>query len=765
MACAKIKFAGIGNLKNKAFLKKTMRLFFALTIALMLMAPAPAPAQQLPAPDAGQERVSLEAASITHSSQADTYTATGNVVVTRGNQSFTADMAEYDRANNVLTAFGDVVVKAGDDILTGEQIRFELDGQTGEVINGAIYLRANELTIKGALIQKTGPDTFSLERGSITACPGEKPDWKITARKVRVRVEGYGTAQSATLWLRDIPVFYLPWFAFPAKTKRTTGLLVPEAGQSSRKGLSFNQPLFLAPQQHWDITLYNHYMERRGLQAAAEFRHAADENSRIHLLGAFLQDKEIDDGLLDNSIEYGYALDPWLRENRDRYWLVGKLDRDFENGVKLRADIDIVSDQDYLREFGSGAFGFDATNRNLSQTFGRDIDDFDVPVRENRLHGHKAWQTFELGGDLLWRDAVIARRHNQQDVTLQNLPRILIGKTQQQILPGIFSPLLFGFNADATHLFRKDASTALRADFSPRIDAPFFAGPFIHARPWIGLRQTFWRMGSMEGLAPGSKESFERTLYEAGIDLSTELARVYGQSAPGAGRARHVLIPRLEWAYIPEKDQSALPFFDDADRIEAANTLRWSLAQSLTTKSAPADENAPASYARILWFELAQYLDINEATQDNPALFETPGSRRPLSPVEARLELVPAQGLSIGGEGHLAVYGQGFVYSAIGLGITRQNFSFQTGYNLVRHHAESAFARLWLPIQEKWEIAAFMEQDISNHSRVRQDLAVTYFGPCWSVSLAWADEPGEQEISLKISLTGLGSIGTRAAPF
>ncbi|MDI6798211.1 MAG: putative LPS assembly protein LptD, partial [Desulfatibacillaceae bacterium] len=323
-----------------------MRLFFALTIALMLLAAVPASAQQLPVQEAGQEPVSLEAESITHSAAADTYTATGNIVVTRGNQSFTADIAEYDRANNVLTAFGAVVVKAGDDILTGERIRFELDGQTGEVVNGAIFLRANELTIKGALIQKTGPDTFGLERGSITACPGEKPDWRITASKVRVKVEGYGTARNATLWLRDIPVFYLPWFAFPAKTKRTTGLLVPEAGQSSRKGFSFNQPLFLAPQQHWDITLYSHYMEKRGHQAAAEFRHTADENSRIHLLGAFLQDRKIDDGLFDNSIKYGYASDAWLRENQDRYWLAGKLDRDFENGVKLRADIDIVSDQD-----------------------------------------------------------------------------------------------------------------------------------------------------------------------------------------------------------------------------------------------------------------------------------------------------------------------------------------------------------------------------------------------------------------------------------
>jgi LPS-assembly protein len=88
--------------------------------------------------------------------------------------------------------------------------------------------------------------------------------------------------------------------------------------------------------------------------------------------------------------------DQYLRPNKDRYWFRMKHDQELPSGFSGRLDLDIVSDQDYLNEFKKGYSGFDETKKYFLSEFGREIDDYNDPVRVNRLNIFKNWNLYSL---------------------------------------------------------------------------------------------------------------------------------------------------------------------------------------------------------------------------------------------------------------------------------------------------------------------------------------------------------------------------------
>lgn len=76
-------------------------------------------------------------------------------------------------------------------------------------------------------------------------------------------VDGYGTIRHGAFRVRDVPVFYVPYFLFPVKKTRQTGFLLPRLAYSRDKnGLDISIPFFIALSDRMDATLYQRYMEK-----------------------------------------------------------------------------------------------------------------------------------------------------------------------------------------------------------------------------------------------------------------------------------------------------------------------------------------------------------------------------------------------------------------------------------------------------------------------------------------------------------------------
>ncbi len=587
--------------------------------------------------------------------------ASGNVIITKQGKRLAADKIVFNQSTGDIRAEGHVILTTGKDVLTGSRVDLNLNTRKGVIEQGTLFIDSNHFYIKGDRILKTGDGSYTVEGPSITSCDGEKPDWKITGKKIDVTIEGYGYVTHAALWAKSVPVLYSPILAFPAKTKRQTGLLVPQIGTSQRKGFEFIQPLYWAINDQSDATFYVQHMQERGQKIGAEYRYVLDEASRGTAMADGFTDSKIDNGSAETE-QWGYPDDNLIRMNTDRYWFRMKHDHLLKYGISTKIDLDVVSDQDYLKEFRGGYTGFNDTDTYYTNTFGRGLDPIDETVRTNLVSFNKTGSKYSLSADLLWQDNVVNRRSGTADDTLQTLPRIAYTASKQSLMS---TPYFFDATGGFVHFFRQTGAKGNRADIHPRIYYPLNWQNYLSFEPSLGTHATAWYMDTTDSTALTANEYF-RNIFDVKLDTASEFSRVFKKSGKGADKIRHTATPRVVYDYIPRQDQSDLPYFEETDRVAAKNIITYSLTNHLTARTPakrnpqqPGQAETPAySYDQFFRFELGQSYDINRAGYGDP---------EPFLPVYADLEFRPGKNVALKGDAQWSIYEDHFVNHNIGL--------------------------------------------------------------------------------------------------
>ena len=715
----------------------------------------------------------ISADSINYDAASTTYHARGNVIIEKQATRLVADTVSFNHKAMTAQAAGHVVMTAGDDILTGERVELDLGRETGVVHGGTIFLKDNHFYIHGDRIEKTGKDTYLAEKAAITSCDGDRPDWVITGRTVKVTIEGYGSVSHAVLKARDLPVLYTPYLLFPAKTKRQTGLLMPEAGYSDRKGVAWDQPLFWAINDSTDATLYTHYMQERGTKVGLEYRYALTRDSFGVIQADGLTDRKIDDGTTENTRKWGYSGDDYDRPNTDRYWLRAKFDQELLWGANAKLDLDIVSDQDYLTEFKEGRSGFNETRDNFMELFGRDLDTYDETTRTNRLNINRTWSRYSLNGDLRWNDNVTNRRWEETDDTLQQLPVIEFDGTKQKAFG---SAVYWDLDSEYAYLFELDGERGHRADLYPRAYLPLKWKNYLSVEPSAGLRQTAWVMDRSED------ETLDRSSYrqivDARLDLSTEFSKVMNSPVAAVNRIRHSLKPQVVYQYIPDQDQSDLPDFDtEIDRIDEANEVTYSLTSTLTARTAkktstsePADTNAVAAqgggrpglqeelatpetfdYHRFFRFYVEQTYDIAAERGDDP---------EPFSDIYGELEFNFGRYLKVDSDASFDTYEGHFSSHNVAAAIAdsrEDRLSVEHRYE--RDDSESIRGTLSVKLTGRLTARGEYERNLYDKEDIIKGAGFLYTAQCWSVDFFYAIEDEDNRFSFFITLTGIGGFG------
>ncbi|MBW2544372.1 MAG: LPS-assembly protein LptD, partial [Deltaproteobacteria bacterium] len=311
------------------------------------------------------ERVDIEADSLAYDSDTETYRASGNVIITFEGGFIKADDVILDRLKDEATAEGNVFIKSGEDILEGEKARFNIGTETGVISDGKVFFDKNNLYLRGETIEKKGDATYFLKKGQATTCDGEDPDWMFTGSEMEVTIDGYGTVKHGTFQVKGIPVLYLPYMIFPAKTTRQTGLLFPRITYSRDKlGWDVGIPFYWAVSENADATFYQRYMDKRGFQEGVEFRYLIGKDSHGTLYGDYLNDT------MDVSESEGAAVlhRDW-KENNKRWSYYLDHETTFSPGFYLKTDIKRVSDRWYFRDFDSYNYYMAHYRENDTRTF------------------------------------------------------------------------------------------------------------------------------------------------------------------------------------------------------------------------------------------------------------------------------------------------------------------------------------------------------------------------------------------------------------
>ena len=290
----------------------------------------------------------------------------GRVSIISPSSTITADSANILNNGREIKAQGDV--QYTDALL-------QVNSEGVEVNSDLKLLQMQETNYKIAGINGRGGAmllSISQEQGirledvSFTTCPQGDEDWKIQASEISIENDKpFGEAYNTRFYIGGVPVFYLPYFAFPITTDRQTGFLFPQFGSTSNTGLEWEQPFYWNIAPNMDATLSTRLMTKRGIQLKTEFRYLSDNHAGELQLEYLPNDTDS----ISEQERFFY-----------RYIHRGKLNDNWA----ISADISDISDNNYIIDLGSDYYNQADTHlyRQAGVNYYSDELDFSMFVRD-----------------------------------------------------------------------------------------------------------------------------------------------------------------------------------------------------------------------------------------------------------------------------------------------------------------------------------------------------------------------------------------------
>ena len=710
--------------------------FFSLTIILLLclrISPASAVTK-----DFGGGPVEIEADAIAYSGDDDTFHAKGNVKITFSGGYLKADSVTFDRPANLAHAAGHVELKNDQDTLHGDKVSFHIGSRTGKVEEGGMFIAENHVYIRGETIEKKTEANYRIENGSFTTCDGNCPDWRITGKEVDVTVDGYGTLKEGRFLVRDIPVLYLPWLIFPAKTTRQTGFLFPRFSYSLEKnGLDVEIPFFWAISEDADATFYQRYMEKRGFKEGLELRYFITPDSSGVFYGDLIRDRK-------NIAETAGAISRDWQDDRNRWSYYFNHEAAFASGLSIRADINRVSDHWYFRDFSTFNYYAEHYSPSGEERFRRVSfpGDESLGYLNSTVRMTRDWPLYNLTALVRYTDDFSSPGNN---LTLQKYPETTLTGFRRPLFDG---PLQMEFSGGYDYFFSRDGQRGHLGELSPTLFLPVNLGKYLKMTSWTGFRGDIWDRS--DSLTDQADKNGQRGLLTMGTTLSTEFGRVYATGGQTVEKLRHVIRPEIIYTYAPVLSEGNIPDF--LDRVTDYHSLSYGMVSFVTARMR--EKDGGVSYRELLRLKVSQAYDIREARRDDAG-----GRRdnRPFGNIDLELDMLPFQYLSLSSRNKFDVNSGSVVQNNYDLALSDQRGdSVSAGYRYARDILEEINLAVRVKLFPFLDAYYSIRQNQREGATVESTVGVRYQKQCWAVELTVADRYNDRNVMVYFSLLGLG---------
>jgi len=282
-------------------------------------------------------------------------TAEGRVELRTHRETVLADKLSYAIPEQTIYGDGDVVLRRGFDWITGPQLEYKRDTETGFFRAPRFFVAEANAHGDAKEIRFNGPDHYEAVDASYTTCIAPHPDWYLRGEQLEVdNLRKVGTARNVSVHFLDVPVLYAPWLQFPLSNERKSGFLTPTLGSTGVRGFEISTPYYLNLAPNYDATLTPRYMTKRGLQMGAQFRYLLGDDTPP--LGVAVGEMNAEFLPHDRSTgENRYAL-AWKHNEQFTPWLGGFINLNKVSDDKYFADfadrIAVTSQKTLPREAG-----------------------------------------------------------------------------------------------------------------------------------------------------------------------------------------------------------------------------------------------------------------------------------------------------------------------------------------------------------------------------------------------------------------------------
>ena len=447
----------------------------------------------------------------------------GNVDITTDSAVIHAEKAEVSDNGKSVSATGNVTYSDRQLSVSSDGLSVSSQTQTLNMQNTVYQLTGFVGHGAAEEIDISADDGISLKEVSFTTCPLGQEDWRLVASEISIEQgETMGEARHTRFYVGDVPVLYLPYFAFPVSNQRQSGLLFPLISSSTSTGIDYEQPYYWNIAPNYDMTISPRLMSNRGVQLKTEFRYLT-ESSQGNL---FLEYLPNDTKLASDDSRYFY-----------RYQHQGTLGDNW----MLNADLNGISDNNYIVDLGSDFYNRSDTtiNRTLGVEYFSNHVDFSLYVRD-----------FDTIGD--YED--IYRALPEAKIQLRQPLGDMLALT-------VDSELAYFDNA------QENNPTALRWHVAPTLSLPY-------QRYWgemtaeLTVMNTYYHQREIEGTL--LEEEVNRTLTRGRLFSSLYLER--NDNLLG-NNMTVTLEPKIQYLYTSYEDQSNIGLYDTTALLNDVNGL------------------------------------------------------------------------------------------------------------------------------------------------------------------------------------------------
>jgi len=457
----------------------------------------------------------------------------GDAEMRRTNTTINADKLVYWQMEDEMEATGNVVYTQEGTTVTGPSMYMKMGDTTGVFDQAAYSIRQEKkvpvwgvvgnMNAMGTTVttgrgqseqmEFLGENHIRLANATYTTCSPGNNDWYTKAESLDLNYDTeVGESKKATLYFKDVPIFYMPEASFALNNRRKSGFLAPTFGTNSLNGLTLITPYYWNIAPNMDLTVAPKLMTKRGLQIGGELRYLNYDYTG-YVRGEYVPTDKIRN--LDNR----YAVNILHQQN-------------FGNGFAGLLNLNKVSD-DYFYTDLSSRLGVSA------QT---------LMPRQGLLTYTSTW----------WNASANINRYQTLQPDIHNLTTPPYDVVPQLTLnarrPDYFGTDL-AFKGQFTSFSHPTKVIGDRTVAYPQISLPLIYSSF-YVTPKVGMHVTQYSLSKQDPGVPGSQSRNVPILsLDTGLTMERETTLLGTQFT-------QTLEPRLYYVYIPNKDQSKIPVFD-----------------------------------------------------------------------------------------------------------------------------------------------------------------------------------------------------------
>lgn len=473
-----------------------------------------------------------------------TVTYSGNIVITQGDKALHSDLLTYDSSKGYAKTEGNLLYQ-GPEVTISSKKSLEADLNQRTLNFSEPEFQLNGSVARGSsqnIAFNDNSKTALISDLEFSTCPAGDNSWYLRSEKVElVQDEAFGNAYNTTLYIKDVPVMYLPYINFPISNQRKSGLLYPEFSIGTENGLDYTQPIYFNIAPNYDYTLTPRLMTQRGLLLGNEFRYMPWQHTT---------------GMIE--FDYIFKDDSWdLAHNFDqdyRYFLRLKQESKFyHDDLTINLDYQRVrnNDYDYLNDIGADSTS--VTDDHLTQSLKASFDQPD------------------------YRLSIEARDYQslQPEEVIQFSPFAMMPQIKAEYYD-TFGAVTLNLNAEATR-FQNNSSSfirnfdAERYHLEPALDLQMFnsRGTSVNASARGFL--THYNQDSIDNMPLYFRNNMGFSQLDSSTTRALYMLQLHGKTTLERKvldlRHTQTLEPEIQYQYIPYKNQNNIAIYDTTDRM------------------------------------------------------------------------------------------------------------------------------------------------------------------------------------------------------